>query len=67
MACSLCGVTFSTVEIQRSHVRSDLHQYNLKQKLRGLNAISENEFEKLIEGDFYCFDRKRLLNFARSG
>lgn len=33
---------------QRSHQKSDLHNYNLKQKLRGLKPVSEVDFEKLI-------------------
>lgn len=33
---------------QRSHVRSDLHQYNSKQKLKGLKPVGEADFEKLI-------------------
>lgn len=49
-SCSLCGVTFYTVEDQRSHVRSDLHGYNLKQKIKGANPVSEGDFEKLIGG-----------------
>ncbi|KAF4634308.1 hypothetical protein G7Y89_g3800 [Cudoniella acicularis] len=47
-SCSLCGVTFYTVEDQRSHVRSDLHGYNLKQRIRGANPVSETDFEKLV-------------------
>ncbi|CAG8981711.1 hypothetical protein HYALB_00012863 [Hymenoscyphus albidus] len=47
-SCTLCGVPFHTVEDQRGHVRSDLHGYNLKQRLRGAKPVSENEFEKLI-------------------
>ncbi|ESZ96331.1 hypothetical protein SBOR_3263 [Sclerotinia borealis F-4128] len=47
-ACSLCGVTFHTVEDQKGHVRSDFHNYNLKQKIRGANAVTEVEFEKLV-------------------
>lgn len=47
-ACSLCGVTFYTVEDQRSHIRSDLHGYNLKQRIRGAKAVSEGDFEKLV-------------------
>ncbi|KAF7959679.1 hypothetical protein EAE96_001293 [Botrytis aclada] len=47
-SCSLCGVTFYTVEDQKSHVRSDFHNYNLKQKIRGANAVTEIEFEKLV-------------------
>lgn len=47
-SCSLCGLAFESVQDQRGHVRSDLHNYNLKQKLRGRKAVSESEFEKLI-------------------
>lgn len=47
-ACSLCGLAFSSVQEQRSHIKSDLHHYNLKQKSRGQAAATENEFEKLI-------------------
>ncbi|KAI0423116.1 hypothetical protein F5X98DRAFT_4223 [Xylaria grammica] len=47
-ACSLCGLSFATVEDQRSHQRSDWHHYNLKQKLRGIQPVSEAEFEKLL-------------------
>ncbi|KAH6874878.1 hypothetical protein B0T10DRAFT_498038 [Thelonectria olida] len=47
-ACSLCGLTFTSLLDQRSHLKSDLHHYNLKQKLRGQKSVSEVEFEKLI-------------------
>ncbi|KAH7176360.1 hypothetical protein EDB81DRAFT_850283 [Dactylonectria macrodidyma] len=47
-ACSLCGLAFTTVLDQRGHLKSDLHHYNLKQKLRGQKPVSETEFEKLI-------------------
>ncbi|OTB07377.1 hypothetical protein M426DRAFT_318066 [Hypoxylon sp. CI-4A] len=47
-SCSLCSLSFATLEDQRSHLKSDLHHYNLKQKLRGRNPVSETEFEKLI-------------------
>lgn len=53
--CSLCNFTFSSVEEQRSHIRSDLHGYNLKQRLKGLPAVSENEFERLVGGDTHQF------------
>ncbi len=49
-ACSLCRQEFPTVQDQRSHLKSDLHHYNLKQKLRGQKAVTEVEFEKLIGG-----------------
>ncbi len=47
-SCSLCGLSFADLQEQRSHVRSDLHGYNLKQKLRGKNPVSEAEFERLV-------------------
>ncbi|KAJ4147534.1 hypothetical protein LMH87_002046 [Akanthomyces muscarius] len=48
-SCSLCGQTFTNVLDQRGHLKSDLHHYNLKQKLRGKTPVSETEFEKLVE------------------
>ncbi|TWU74619.1 hypothetical protein ED733_001928 [Metarhizium rileyi] len=48
-SCSLCGLTFSTLQDQRSHLKSDFHNYNLKQKMRSRKPVSEAEFEKLIE------------------
>lgn len=47
-ACSLCGVSFQTLEEQRSHIRSDLHGYNLKQRVRGAKPVSEADFEQLV-------------------
>ncbi|KAI1417212.1 hypothetical protein F5Y13DRAFT_202730 [Hypoxylon sp. FL1857] len=47
-SCSLCALSFASVQDQRSHLKSDLHHYNLKQKLRGRNPVSETEFEQLI-------------------
>ncbi|THX61510.1 hypothetical protein D6D06_00556 [Aureobasidium pullulans] len=47
-SCGLCGLSFPSVQEQRSHVRSDLHGYNMKQKMRGLKSVGENDFEKLV-------------------
>ncbi|USP77846.1 uncharacterized protein yc1106_05120 [Curvularia clavata] len=47
-SCNLCGLSFTSLADQRSHVRSDLHGYNLKQKIKGAKPVSETEFEKLI-------------------
>ncbi|KAK3991215.1 hypothetical protein QBC44DRAFT_357800 [Cladorrhinum sp. PSN332] len=49
-ACSLCKLSFITLQEQRDHLRTDLHHYNLKQKLNGLNPVTEGEFEKLVDG-----------------
>ena len=47
-SCGLCGLTFASLSEQRSHVRSDLHGYNLKQRIRGKKPVSEVEFERLV-------------------
>ena len=49
-SCGLCGVNSTTVEEQRAHVRSDLHRFNLKRRIAGQTAVSEAEFEKMLEG-----------------
>ncbi|KAL2269590.1 hypothetical protein VTJ83DRAFT_1774 [Remersonia thermophila] len=48
-SCSLCGMSFATVQEQRDHLKTDLHYYNLKQKMNGLRPVSEAEFEQLVE------------------
>ena len=47
--CQLCGTTSSSVHEQRLHVKTDWHKYNLKQKIKGAQTVSENEFEKLVD------------------
>ncbi|KAL8799301.1 MAG: hypothetical protein Q9182_006005 [Xanthomendoza sp. 2 TL-2023] len=47
--CVLCSAKFLDVPEQRRHVRSDWHNYNLKQKLRGHKIVTEAEFDKLVE------------------
>lgn len=47
-SCNLCGLSFASVSEQRTHARSDLHGYNLKQRIKGLKPVGEGEFEKLI-------------------
>lgn len=49
-ACSLCALSFASVDDQRSHLKSDFHNYNLKQKLRGGKLVTEDAFERLIAG-----------------
>lgn len=63
-SCSLCRVTFYTVEDQKSHVRSDFHNYNLKQKIRGAKSVSEAEFEKLVGGSWIFSNQGNIINFV---
>ncbi|KAJ9482137.1 hypothetical protein VN97_g11301 [Penicillium thymicola] len=46
--CSLCRVSYASVQEQRSHVRSDHHRYNIKAQLRGNVPLEEIEFAKAI-------------------
>ncbi|KAF7716721.1 Uncharacterized protein PECH_008645 [Penicillium ucsense] len=46
--CSLCKVTYSNVQEQRSHVRSDHHRYNIKAQLRGNEPLDELQFAKAV-------------------
>jgi hypothetical protein len=50
LSCGLCGIQSKTVMEQRSHVRSDVHLFNLKRRMRNQSPVSEVEFEKMIEG-----------------
>ena len=47
--CQLCRTFFPNVQEQRLHVKSDWHKYNLKQKIRGAQSVTESEFEKLVD------------------
>lgn len=54
-ACNIClGVTFLDVDEQRTHFRSDWHRYNIKTRLTGGQAVSEEKFGQLIEGALFC-------------
>lgn len=48
-SCLLCGTSFTSVQEQRQHVKSDWHNYNLKQKIRGAKPATELDFEKLVD------------------
>lgn len=47
-ACALCKATFSDLSVQRRHMRSDLHRYNLKLQLKNLPTLDEATFEAKI-------------------
>lgn len=48
-SCVLCDAKLPDAQEQRRHVKSDWHGYNLKQKIRGGNQVTEIEFDKLVE------------------
>lgn len=50
-ACNIClGVSFTDVEEQRAHYRSDWHRYNVKTRINGGNAVNEAQFGQLVDG-----------------
>ncbi len=49
-ACNTCGGSFTAKEY-RAHFKSDWHRYNQKLLLKGMAAVSENEF-LLCDADF---------------
>ena len=48
-SCQFCRTSFPSVQEQRLHVKSDWHNYNLKQKVRGAQSITDNEFGNLVD------------------
>lgn len=47
-SCALCQASFPSVVEQREHVRSDLHRYNLKLRLKASSPVDEPTFNRLI-------------------
>ncbi|KAJ4473690.1 hypothetical protein J3R30DRAFT_3510836 [Lentinula aciculospora] len=50
ISCSIClGVSFTDVNQQRTHFRSDWHRYNVKSRLNGGQPVSLSDFAQLID------------------
>lgn len=47
--CHACSLTFPSSDIQRYHMKSDWHRYNLKRKIEGLAPVSSEEFQTKID------------------
>ena len=45
--CTSCHVTFSNREEQVEHYKLDWHRYNLKRKLKGLEGVGQDQFERI--------------------
>jgi hypothetical protein len=51
VGCATCNIaSFTDMEEQREHVRSDLHKFNLKRKVAGHTIVNADEFDKMLEG-----------------
>lgn len=69
LTCSSCKVDFASATEQRIHFKLDWHRYNLKQKLKGKQCISEACYNeqigkhlKLTNFQFITQDLVRYLN-----
>ncbi|XP_066431615.1 tRNA endonuclease ANKZF1 [Eleutherodactylus coqui] len=52
MSCSTCQCTFDTREEQKEHYTLDWHRFNLKRRIKGAAALSEEDFQdKTRAGD----------------
>lgn len=49
LCCSFCNTIFDDKIQQRMHYKLDWHRYNLKQRLRGIKSITEDEFAILAD------------------
>ncbi|CAN6667489.1 cytoplasmic 60S subunit biogenesis factor Rei1p [Trichomonascus vanleenenianus] len=48
--CNTCGLSFPTADLQRLHMRTDWHRYNLKRRVAQLPPISSELFaEKMLQ------------------
>lgn len=48
--CNTCGIKFVTAELQRQHMKTDWHRYNLKRRVAELPSISSDVFaEKILQ------------------
>ncbi|KAF1844282.1 uncharacterized protein K460DRAFT_290258 [Cucurbitaria berberidis CBS 394.84] len=43
--CNTCSITFNTSELQRSHMRQPWHVSNLRRRVAGLSALSEEQYD----------------------
>jgi ribosome maturation protein SDO1 len=52
-SCNTCGGTFANAAQYRAHFRSDWHRFNQKLKLKGIAAVSEQEFMLCDAEEFF--------------
>lgn len=46
--CNTCGIKFVTADLQRQHMKTDWHRYNLKRRVASLPSISSDVFAEKI-------------------
>mmetsp|Transcript_6091 Transcript_6091/g.6021 ORF Transcript_6091/g.6021 Transcript_6091/m.6021 type:complete len:439 (+) Transcript_6091:29-1345(+) len=46
--CNTCGIRFVTADLQRQHMKTDWHRYNLKRRVAQLPSISSEMFAEKV-------------------
>lgn len=52
VTCMTCRLTFSSIDEQREHYKSDLHKFNLKRKVAELPPVTAQQFEEKARRKF---------------
>ncbi|KAK6463418.1 C2H2 type zinc-finger-domain-containing protein [Scheffersomyces coipomensis] len=54
--CNTCGIRFASAELQRQHMKTDWHRYNLKRRVAELPSISSEMFAEKILNSKQLYD-----------
>lgn len=65
--CNTCGLSFPTADLQRLHMKTDWHRYNLKRRVASLPPISSEIFAEKILQQQAQEDQTEALNTGRKG
>ncbi|EGW33872.1 uncharacterized protein SPAPADRAFT_59247 [Spathaspora passalidarum NRRL Y-27907] len=58
--CNTCGIKFVSAELQRQHMKTEWHRYNLKRRVAQLPSISSEVFaEKILNSGQYKYENGR--------
>ena len=47
--CNSCGTEFKTSDLQRYHMKTEWHRYNLKRRVAHLPPITSDEFAEKLQ------------------
>ncbi|KAK3998296.1 C2H2 type zinc-finger-domain-containing protein [Cladorrhinum sp. PSN332] len=65
--CNTCQVAFRNSDLQRGHMRSDWHRYNLKRRVASLPPISSEIFtEKVLQARAATTEQAEKAGFERA-
>ncbi|CUM67456.1 uncharacterized protein PRCAT00005152001 [Priceomyces carsonii] len=63
--CHTCGIKFAAADLQRQHMKTDWHRYNLKRKVAQLPSISSDVFaEKILDSQRRAEEQPEVDEFG---